>query len=131
MRTLYQLLLTLHPPAFRQRFSEEFQQVYDETPSHRRPFLFADILRSLFVQWFLRVGIWRHLFGIVAACTVLAKWHSVNHTAQAYFRSVKTISATGALIGIALLTLFLVFATLFTVFWSQYVHRRRRAANSR
>lgn len=65
-RTLYQLLLWLHPPAFKREFAEEMLWIFDESIRDRRAVdtasarglmrLFADGLVSLGRQWVMRRG---------------------------------------------------------------------------
>jgi D-alanyl-D-alanine carboxypeptidase len=58
-RSLYRLLLNLHPPAFRERFAEEMMWIFDEvveTQGVSR--LFADAVVSLIRQWAVRPESW-------------------------------------------------------------------------
>ena len=59
-RALYQFLLWLHPPFFRQRFGEEMLWIYDESAAtHGVLALFTDGLASLARQWVMRAGTWK------------------------------------------------------------------------
>jgi hypothetical protein len=55
LRFLYQGLLRLHPPAFRKRFAEEMQSIFDQVPERSaRVRLLADGILSPLRQWSLR-----------------------------------------------------------------------------
>ncbi len=55
LRWLYRCLILLHPRSFRQRFSEELLESFDEASvCHGVAWLFADIFGSVFRQWALR-----------------------------------------------------------------------------
>ena len=59
LRFLYQGLLRLHPPAFRKRFAEEMQSIFDQvTERSARVRLLADGFLSLLRQWALRQEFW-------------------------------------------------------------------------
>ena len=56
-RSLYRLLLNLHPPLFRQRFAEEMLWIFDEAAETQGVLrLFADAFVSLLRQWVVRLG---------------------------------------------------------------------------
>ncbi len=58
-RSLYRLLLNLHPPAFRERFAEEMLWIFDEAAATQgAPQLFADVFASLMRQWVVRPESW-------------------------------------------------------------------------
>jgi len=56
MRSLYRLLIRLHPPAFRRRFEDEMLLIFDETVASGQStaLLLGDALVSLFRRWVLR-----------------------------------------------------------------------------
>ena len=55
LRTLYVLLISLHPRYFRQRFAEEMLEIFEDVSGARAvASLFADAFVSLFRQWVLR-----------------------------------------------------------------------------
>ena len=59
VRSLYRAVLRLHPPFFRQRFTDEMQSIFDHAPSRTVAFaLFIDALLSLARQWTLRSAYW-------------------------------------------------------------------------
>jgi hypothetical protein len=59
-RSLYQLLLWLHPPFFRERFGDEMLWIYDEAAAtHGVLALFTDGFASLARQWVMRAGAWK------------------------------------------------------------------------
>ena len=54
-RSLYRLLLYLHPPSFRQRFAEDMLWIFDEAAETQGVLrLFADAFVSLLRQWVVR-----------------------------------------------------------------------------
>jgi D-alanyl-D-alanine carboxypeptidase len=58
-RSLYRLLLRLHPPAFRERFAAEMLWIFDEAAATQGvPPLFADAFVSLLRQWTVRPESW-------------------------------------------------------------------------
>jgi hypothetical protein len=67
-RLLYRLLLRLHPPNFRDRYSDEMLCMFDELAAERSGFfLVADGVSSLSRQWFVGVGLWKAIVAIVLA----------------------------------------------------------------
>ena len=72
MRTLYRLLIGLHPPAFRVRFEQEFIWIFDESveASGAAPLLY-DAASSLLRQWFVRSGLWKWVLGGIAGAVPL------------------------------------------------------------
>jgi len=69
MRTLYQCLLLLHPPAFRRRFGAEMLLIFEEAArSSGTLSLFLDGLVSLARQWVVRAGTWKLAAAVVGAC---------------------------------------------------------------
>ena len=59
-RSVYRLLVQLHPPAFRQRFAEEMMSTFEEAaPNQSVLGLFFDGFVSLTRQWLFRPGLWR------------------------------------------------------------------------
>jgi hypothetical protein len=71
-RSLYRLLLWLHPPAFRQQFAEEMLWIFDEESKQGLARLFADGIASLMRQWMLRSGLWK--LAVAGVCAVLTLW---------------------------------------------------------
>src|SRR4029077_1214051 len=60
LRFIYQGLLRLHPPAFRKRFAEEMQSIFEQvTDMSARVKLLADGFLSLLRQWSLRPEFWQ------------------------------------------------------------------------
>src|SRR5580700_8458878 len=59
LRFLFQLLVGLHPPAFRRRFAPEMMWIFDHVSGKRAALsLVADAFLSLIRQWVLRPGFW-------------------------------------------------------------------------
>ncbi len=64
-RAFYRLLLLLHPPSFRGRFSVEMLGIFDEPAERRNSIrLILDAIRSFFFQWLIREALWIY----AAAC---------------------------------------------------------------
>jgi hypothetical protein len=60
LRLLFQLLVGLHPRAFRRRFAPEMMSIFDHASGRRAALsLVADAFISLIRQWVLRPGFWR------------------------------------------------------------------------
>jgi hypothetical protein len=64
-RSLYQGLVWMHPPAFRQEFGAEMQWIFDQSPASSVIALFADAVASLLRQWIVRYGMWKIAAGFV------------------------------------------------------------------
>lgn len=59
-RRLYGGLVSLHPPAFRQEFSNEMMWIFDEAAGRDGiAAFFTDGLVSLARQWLIREGAWK------------------------------------------------------------------------
>lgn len=59
LRLLFQLLVGLHPRAFRRRFAPEMKSIFDHASGERAAFsLVADAFISLLRQWALRPSFW-------------------------------------------------------------------------
>ena len=59
-RRFYQLILWMHPPAFRRRFRDEMLSIFDEEGPHQSGFaLLLDGFVSLGRQWLLRTDSWK------------------------------------------------------------------------
>jgi hypothetical protein len=60
LRPLFQLLVGLHPRAFRRRFAPEMMSIFDHATGKRAALsLVVDAFISLIRQWALRPGFWR------------------------------------------------------------------------
>lgn len=86
-RYLYQWLLRLHPPAFRERFADEMMSTFEEAAESQSVLrLFADCLISLTRQWLLRPSSWRTpvpqvVFGTASHMPLFA-WERINVSAS-------------------------------------------------
>ena len=66
-RTFYRWLIRLHPPAFRERFEQEFLWIFDESAhATGAGLLMYDAVVSLLRQWLVRSGMWRWVVGGIA-----------------------------------------------------------------
>ena len=57
-RLLYRTLLALHPPAFRNAYSQEMLWIFDQISSEQVTPVLADGCVSLARQWVFRTGLW-------------------------------------------------------------------------
>ena len=81
LRFLYRGLLGLHPPAFRKRFAEEMQSIFDQiTERSARVSLLADGFLSLIRQWSLRPEFWHEFAsgGEQAASDGIPSFHTLD-----------------------------------------------------
>lgn len=86
-RTLYRVLISLHPSVFKKRFGEEMLWIYDESSQRELFHLLVDAFISLFRQRLLRSGIWR--FGVgafVSAFLLLSCGYSLQIALASAFR---------------------------------------------
>jgi hypothetical protein len=84
-RSLYRVLLGLHPRRFRERFGEEMLCVFDESPPERGARLLADCLFSLLRQWLLRSGVWKLAGGAAISVLLLCGWgYSLTRSVNAW-----------------------------------------------
>lgn len=72
VRTIYDWLLGIHPPEFRQRFRAEMLCIFDEAaPSTGALALLGDGLASVARQWLRRSASWMVAAAFVGACLQL------------------------------------------------------------
>ena len=85
-RLLYRLLLWLHPHEYREKFAKEMVWVFDRLRSRRGVMsLLADGAISLVRQWFIGVGLWKPLVGLVlASIPIFSVLHGVGHQQQRF-----------------------------------------------
>jgi hypothetical protein len=70
IRSLYSVLLRVHPRAFRDRFADEMLCIFDEIPTDLgRGLLLYDGFRSLVVQWLFRTNLW--IFAVASLIALL------------------------------------------------------------
>jgi enterochelin esterase-like enzyme len=85
--SLYQWLLRLHPPQFRERFAEEMVWIFEEEVGQSALELFTDGIISLLRQWILRSGAWKLMAGAVASSLLIfGWWHSQASSLDQAFR---------------------------------------------
>jgi hypothetical protein len=72
MRLLYKLLISLHPPSFRERFAQEMLWIFDESAnSWSAGSLLRDAILSLLGQWLIRSEVWKWLVAGIAGVVPL------------------------------------------------------------
>lgn len=69
-RSLYRVVIALHPPRFRERFGEEMMCVLDEAGPESTARIFADGFLSLLRQWLLRSDLWKTAMGMAISALV-------------------------------------------------------------
>ena len=68
MRTIYLLIIWLHPAAFRRRFGDQMLSIFDEDGMHAlATAMVVDGLASLARQWLLRTDSWKILAALAGA----------------------------------------------------------------
>ncbi len=66
IRHLYQTLLYLHPPAFREQFGDEMLWIFDETAGGGGTIgLLGDGAASALRQWFVGYEVWKVLPAVI------------------------------------------------------------------
>jgi hypothetical protein len=72
MRSLYALLIKLHPPSFRERFAQEMLWIFEEAAnSWGAGSLLRDAILSLLRQWLIRSELWKWLVAGIAGVVPL------------------------------------------------------------
>jgi len=72
MRSLYALLISLHPSSFRKRFAQEMSLIFEEAAnSWGAGALFRDAILSLLRQWLIRSELWKWLVAGFAGVVLL------------------------------------------------------------
>jgi hypothetical protein len=129
MRSLYDFLLRLHPPQFRERFAAEMMLNFEEAEQSKQPpcRLFLDCLISLLRQWLLRSALWKLALAIVCASFQLLAFGLLWHLPAHGDRHAMTIATTpqglqGLLLGVVAVTLLT--ATM-TALWVWILVKRR------
>jgi len=125
MRSLYRLLLHLHPPRFRRRFGEEMLLIFDDSPN--RASLLADGVVSLARQWLLRSGLWKWVLASLGALlTLLPALVIVPARTPNHLDEVRLDSPLGFVLLIALASVLAVsFTLILAVTWFRVARRRR------
>lgn len=73
-RSLYRVLVALHPRRFRERFGDEMLWIFDQSVPERGTRLFGDCVVSLLRQWLLRSGLWKLASGAAISVLLLCGW---------------------------------------------------------
>jgi hypothetical protein len=73
-RSLYRLMIWLHPPRFREQFGEEMLCIFDESAPSEASQLLSDCLVSLPRQWLIRSGAWKLAAGLAISSLLLFGW---------------------------------------------------------
>ena len=107
MRTLYRLVLCLHPAAFRCSFSDEMLSIFDEASGNMEESastLLLDALTSLARQWLLRTNCWKILVALAVAAFQIGSfglgtrgyqhWAHNNQSITPYMQEVILITLT-------------------------------------
>lgn len=93
IRALYQLVLLLHPPAFRKRFGDEMMSIFEENRSSSlQSALLFDGFSSFLRQWLLRSGSWRLPVALGAAFLQVFGFAFPRHGHQSWTRNYQALS---------------------------------------
>ncbi len=124
MRLIYRLLLLLHPPRFRRRFSPEMLIIFDESP--RKAPLLTDGLASLARQWLLRSGLWKWVLAPLGALLTLLPGFALVPKRSPKLDAIQLDSPVGFVMVIALASVLAVsFTLILAVTWFRFAGRRR------
>jgi hypothetical protein len=131
-RRLYYYLVWIHPAAFRREFGPEMLWIYDQAaPEAGGTALCLDALLSLGRQWLLRSGLWKVVVALVGGLLQVG-------FASAVMAGIRRVQAPRILTGAnpelailmrltVLITVGLLAAVMFLVFWWRMLSRRRGA----
>jgi|SRR5580704_54967 hypothetical protein len=124
-KSIYRLLLHLHPPRFRRRFSDEMLLIFDDSPNQAS--LLADGAVSLARQWLLRSGLWKCVLAALgASLTLLPALVMVPARTPNRLDEVRLDSPLGSVLLIALASVLAVsFTLILAVTWFRVARRRR------
>lgn len=136
MEFLYRLLLRLHPPEFRDRFSPEMALNLEETvPAERSPRLLFDCFVSLLRQWLLWTEWWKvtaaAVFAYLQFAAISLIWHlpiRFPHHAQA---AVSSTGEDGLRLVLLCTSSFLVLLATVTALWVRGLVATRQKASTR
>ena len=86
-RSLYRFILRLHPACFRKQYEDQMLWIYDESVQSRGVVsLLFDAFVSLFRQWVLRSGYWRHAQPPIAMDGATALTEQLRRNAETLHR---------------------------------------------
>jgi len=125
VRSIYRLLLQLHPARFRRRFGEEMLLIFDESPNQAS--LLADGVLSLARQWLLRSGLWKWvLASLGATLTLVPVLVVLPARTPSHLDEVRLDSPVGSVLVIAFASVLAVsFTLILAVTWFRVARRRR------
>jgi hypothetical protein len=97
IRALYQCILQLHPPDFREQFAGEMLWIFDESAASEGVLrLFADGLVSLVRQWVIGYGAWKVPVAALGGFLHMATAMSLIRPVPPPYLSAAAISAAAA-----------------------------------
>jgi hypothetical protein len=126
-RRLYCGLVRIHPPAFRREFGPEMLWIYDQAaPETGGAALFLDALMSLARQWLLRSGFWKILAAVAGGAIQVSFAGALIHGVRRFQTTAALPPEMAGLMRlIVLITVGLLAAVMFLVFWWRTLSRRR------
>jgi len=129
-RTLYRMVLWLHPPRFRREFGEEMLWIFDQAVFSRDVLaLFRDGLRSLARQWFLRRGSWRFVAATAVALLqmeLICRYGPPRIARQATYLAHMPVTMTSVVYLAVWVTGGLIVMVIALAQWTRSISARRR-----
>ena len=128
-RRLYYSLVRIHPPSFRREFGPEMLWIYDQAALETGgAALFLDALISLARQWLLRSGCWKILAAMAGGVAQVSFAGALMHGVRRFQTTAALPPELGGLMRlIVLVTVGLLAAVMFLVFWWRMLSRRKGA----
>jgi hypothetical protein len=126
-RAFYQLIIRMHPPAFRRRFGDEMMSVFDDATGQYAFMLTLDALTSFGRQWFVRNSWWKLPLAGLAAFIQLCWFGSRMNRHQYAAADMEAITpSVEQLLFFALILMCTLFVVImFLIFWNTQFQRRR------
>jgi hypothetical protein len=83
-RSLYRLLVRLHPQRFREQFGEEMISILDQSHPSESTTLIADAIVSLLRQHVVRSNLWKRAAGTAISALLICGWaYSMQQSMEA------------------------------------------------
>jgi triphosphoribosyl-dephospho-CoA synthetase len=83
-RSLYRLLVRLHPQRFREQFGEEMISIFEQSHPSESTTLIADGIVSLLRQHVVRSNLWKRAAGAAISALVICGWaYSMGQSMEA------------------------------------------------
>jgi len=127
-KRLYYSLVRIHPPSFRREFGPEMLWIYDQAALETGgAALFLDAQISLARQWLLRSGCWKILAAVAGGVLQVSFAGALMHGVRRFQTAALPPELGGLMRLIVLVTVGLLAAVMFLVFWWRMLSRRKGA----